>query len=292
VTALHAHLATGVTTVCRAWSVRRRDGVVFGFTDHDSDLEFEAVRFKASSGLTARVLQQTTGLSVDNSEAMGALSDAAVTEADLLAGRFDGAEVRSWLVNWADVVQRLEQFRGSFGEITRVAGQFKAELRGQTEALNQVRGRVFHRACAALLGDGACGVGLNQPAFSVEVPLAQAASGAVLTVNGAAGFAAGWFQRGRLVVQSGAATGLIGLIKSDRPEGVRRVVEVWAGLGTPLATGDLVRLEAGCDKTAGTCRSKFGNFLNFRGFPHIPGDDWLGSYPVSFRANDGGSLVR
>ena len=52
----------------------------------------------------------------------------------------------------------------------------------------------------------------------------------------------------------------------------------------------MIRIEAGCDKRADTCRVKFGNFLNFRGFPHIPGEDWLTSYPVSSRANQGRSL--
>ena len=112
------HLGQGVTTVCRAWLVTRRDGVAFGFTDHDRDLGFEGYVFKASSGMTARTLQQTTGLAVDNSETVGALSDAAVDEADLIAGRFDGAEVRAWLVNWADTAQRIEQFRGNLGEIS------------------------------------------------------------------------------------------------------------------------------------------------------------------------------
>ena len=96
---LLTHLGQGTTTVCRAWKVQRRDGVTYGFTDHDRDLAFDGVAFRASTGMTARVLQQTTGLSVDNSEAIGALSDAAIDEADLAAGRFDGAEVRSWLVN-------------------------------------------------------------------------------------------------------------------------------------------------------------------------------------------------
>jgi hypothetical protein len=41
----------------------------------------------------------------------------------------------------------------------------------------------------------------------------------------------------------------------------------------------------------GTCQAKFDNLLNFRGFPHIPGDDWLASYPVSSNQNTGGSLV-
>ena len=62
-------------------------------------------------------------------------------------------------------------------------------------------------------------------------------------------------------------------------------------LSTPLQAGDLLRLEAGCDRTAATCKAKFGNFLNFRGFPHIPGEDWLSSYPISAGRNDGGSLT-
>ena len=75
-------------------------------------------------------MQQSTGLSVDNTEALGALSDAAIREADIEAGRYDGAEVRAWLVNWADVSARQLQFRGSIGELRRAGGAFEAELRG------------------------------------------------------------------------------------------------------------------------------------------------------------------
>ena len=124
------HLGTGATTVCRAWLVQRKDGVAFGFTDHDQDLAFDGQTFRAATGMTAKAVQQTTGLSVDNTEAIGALSDVSVTEDDLLSGRFDAAEVRSWLVNWADVDQRIEQFRGNFGEVIRAGGAFRVELRG------------------------------------------------------------------------------------------------------------------------------------------------------------------
>jgi len=50
------------------------------------------------------------------------------------------------------------------------------------------------------------------------------------------------------------------------------------------------RVVAGCDKTAETCRAKFSNFLNFRGFPHIPGDDWVTAYPKNGAVHDGSSL--
>lgn len=143
--ALHEHLKTGATTVCRAWLVIRRDGLTLGFTDHDRDLAFDGFVFKADTGMTARALQQTTGLSVDNSEAIGALSAASVTEADLLAGRYDDAEVRAWLVNWAGTDERIEQFRGSLGEIIRSNGAFRAELRGLSDRLNQPQALPFNR---------------------------------------------------------------------------------------------------------------------------------------------------
>ena len=287
---LYAHLATGATTVCRAWAVVRRDGTVYGFTDHDRDLAFDGVAFLASSGLTARALQQTTGLSVDNTEALGALSDASVSEADLLAGRFDGAEVRAWLVNWASVENRVLQFRGTFGEVSRAGGAFQAELRGLTEGLNQPQGLAYQRSCLAVLGDGKCRFDLTQPGYFTPRAVEEVVDQRVFRFAGFAGFDDRWFERGRLVGVTGAASGLMGLVKNDRIVGSVREIELWQSLGSDLVAGDLIRIEAGCDKRAATCRVKFANFLNFRGFPHIPGDDWLASYPLSSQRNDGGSL--
>ena len=91
---------------------------------------------------------------------------------------------------------------------------------------------------------------------------------------------------------SGAGTGALGLIKNDRIGPGGREIEVWQPLDLRVAPGDVIRLDPGCDKREATCRDKFGNFLNFRGFPHIPGEDWLISYPVSAGVNDGGSRMR
>ncbi len=84
-----SHAASGLTTLCRAWAITRADGEAYGFTDHDRDFNFEGVTFRADTGLTAAALAQSTGLSVDNTEALGALTDAAVREDDIEAGRFD-----------------------------------------------------------------------------------------------------------------------------------------------------------------------------------------------------------
>ncbi len=287
---LAEHLAGGVTTVCRAWAVTRRDGVVLGFTDHDRALQFEGIDFAASSGLTARSVEQTTGLAVDNSEAVGALSDASIREEDVRAGLFDGAELRNWLVNWSDTSERQLVFRGTLGEVERQGKQFRAELRGLAEAINQPKGRVYQKPCSAVLGDGACRFDTSAPGFSIDVTVLEVVGPTEVRIASQSGFANDWFLRGRVTVLTGGAAGQIGVVKRDVELDGGRQVEFWERFAGGLSVGDEVRVEAGCDKRVETCREKFGNLLNFRGFPDIPGEDWLVSYPVRAGANDGGSL--
>jgi uncharacterized phage protein (TIGR02218 family) len=288
---LDAHLAGGVTGVARCWRVTRRDGLRLGFTDHDCALEFDGTLFKADTGLSAAALAQGTGLAVDNTEAMGALSNAAITEADIEAGCFDGAEVEAWLVQWSDPENRVLQFRGTFGELERQAGAFKVELRGLAEALNRPQGRVYRRGCSAVLGDGGCRFDLDTPGYAHEGAVDAVEEGRILVFDGLDSFEPRWFERGRLRVLSGAAAGLVAVIKNDRFAGGARRVEIWQALRAELGPGDIVRLEAGCDKRMETCQLKFSNLLNFRGFPDIPGDDWVMAYPGTGAGSmDGGSL--
>lgn len=289
--ALLDHLATGATTVCRAWTITRRDGQVLGFTDHDLEIEVDGVTCRADAGMTARVLHQTTGLSVDNTEAFGALSAVSITETDLMAGRYDGAEVRAYLVNWRSPADFIEQFRGNLGEVTRTGGAFRAELRGLSDRLNRPHGMAYTPACSAVLGDSRCRFDLTQPGYTVAALVESVEEGRSFVLTGVSGFDDRWFESGRFEVLSGEAAGLTGLVKNDRQDASKREIDLWQSIGAEIVAGDQVRLRAGCDKTQTTCRVKFANFLNFRGFPHIPGEDWLASYPVPDRATGGARRV-
>ncbi|WP_299376684.1 DUF2163 domain-containing protein [uncultured Tateyamaria sp.] len=285
-----AHTATGLTTLCRAWAIVRVDGTTFGFTDHDRALSFDGITFSAETGLSASALAQSTGLSVDNTEALGALSDAAIREDEIEAGRFDGAEVRAWLVNWADPDVRWLQFRGTIGELRRAGGAFHAELRGLTEALNRPLGRIYQKPCTAVLGDGNCRFDLTQPGYRFEGPADRITDGRVFEWDDLAGFEPAWFQRGRLDVMDGAAAGLWGMIKHDVFDGTVRRIELWEPVRGPVGLSDSLRLTTGCDKRFETCRLKFNNLVNFQGFPDLPSDDWVMAYPKSSGPNSGGSL--
>ena len=197
-------------TLCRCWRVRRRDGIELGFTDHDGDLRFDGLTYLASSGMDASAIQAATGLSVDNAQAVGALTAAAVREDDIAAGKYDGAEVWHWLVDWERPALRVLTFRGSFGEIRRADGGFEVELRGLAEALNAPVGRMVMRTCDRALGDGKCGFDTSTPGFFAEGEARGASERGSLVVSGLGSFQSGWFEHGVLTWLTGENAGEVG----------------------------------------------------------------------------------
>ena len=204
---LAAHLALGVTTLCRGWRLTRRDGVVLGFTDHDRDLEADGTRLRATSGIGGSESAMAQGLAVTGTELTGALSSDALSEADLAAGLFDGARVDLLLVNWADPTQFVLLRRGVIGEVRSADGAFTAEIRARTDALNESRGRLYTARCDADLGDARCGVDLGDPAYSASGTVSAVEGALRLKVAGLSAFAAETLARGRLVFTSGGNAG-------------------------------------------------------------------------------------
>jgi hypothetical protein len=210
-----SHIESGATTLATCWKITRKDALVLGFTDHDVTLGFTGTSYAPAHGLDGSEAPQKLGAQVDTVEVLGVLNSEAITEADIDAGLYDGAEVETWRVNWRDVSQRLLLRRATIGEIVREDGAYRAELRSGQQALNQVRGRIYSVYCDAVLGDARCTVAHDHPSFGL-----------------------------------------------------------------------------GCDRALGTCRDRFDNVANFRGFPHIPGNDFVLRYPRTGDALDGAALFK
>ncbi len=287
---LQAKLDSGATTLCRCWLVTRLDGVTLGFTDHDRNLSFDGHDFSADSGMDASALESSTGLSVDNAQAVGALNSDGITEADIRAGRYDNAKVQNWIVDWTDTSLNVLLFSGTLGEITRSDQFFEVELRGLSEQLNNSVGRSFNSACDRILGDAKCRFDTGLPGYSVNCAVTSVLHRRRLIVSGVGGIATDWFANGRLNWIDGDNSGLTSEIKFDKVVGADREIELWREVPLAITPGDTVNLVAGCDKSPAMCRQKFQNFLNFRGFPHIPGEDWAQAYPSTGGRNDGTSL--
>ena len=206
---LAARIESGAARLCHVWLVRRVDGTRAGFTDHDRDLTLDGVVCRAANGWTVGAAESGVGLAAGTASASGVLDDAAIREADVAAGRLDGAAVELWRLDWSEPGLGVRLWSGTIARLRRQDGAFVADLEGPLAKLERVVGRTYGRLCDARLGDARCGV-------------ADAA--------------------GR-----------------------------------------------SCDKRWETCVGTFGNGVNFRGFPDVPGDDFLTAWPAQGGRHDGGS---
>ena len=268
-TLLSAHLAQEVTTLATCWSIIRKDGVALYFTDQDVDVVVDGHAYVAASGMSPSAVTSQAGLAVDNLEFAGMLSADVITEADILSGRYDHAEICLFMVNYAAPADgKLLLKTGWLGEVTLRGGQFIAEMRGLSSQLQQVIGDVYTPTCRAKLGDAKCAV--NLASYTV--------TGTVTSVEAAYAFSDAsrtqpndYFSYGLVTFTSGANAGFSMEVRdySNKRFGL------FLPLPNAIAVGDHYTAIAGCDKVFDTCISRFGNAVNFRGEPHVPGTDKL-----------------
>lgn len=268
-------LATGVTTHCRCWLLTRRDGMRIGVTDHDADIAIDATVFEASGGFEASQTEARSALAAGGGEIAGLITTDRITEADIAAGLYDGAEVRCYLIDWTAPALDFLLDIAVVGEIRRQDERFIAEIRNGLDALDEVQGRLYTATCNAELGDGRCGFALDDAPFRVAGNVDSAIGREGVISTDAASAEAGFYARGRLVFTNGAAAGHGVTIKDHRSGGE---LIFWQSLVVDVAPGDQFTLTAGCDKRFSTCRSVFGNAANFRGFPFIPAPDFMLTY--------------
>jgi uncharacterized phage protein (TIGR02218 family) len=288
---LAAHLAQGETTLATCWKLLRNDGVVLGFTDHDRLLSFGGTDFVPAHGLDGGEVPSKLGAQVETSDVLGVLHAEAITEDDILLGRFDGALVETWRVNWTDVSQRVRLRSDTIGEIVREDGTFRAELRSAQQGLNATRGRVYQGLCDAAVGDARCGVDLSGPARRGYATVLAIEDQHRLLVDGLGGFAENWFGFGAAEWTDGRRIGLRDGVVTHRRGSGGDVLSFAIAVGDWVVAGDTLAVTAGCDRQFATCKDKYGNAVNFRGFPHIPGSDFVLRHPRNGDALDGRAVV-
>lgn len=260
-------------TVAMVWRIDRADGVSLGFTGHDRDLMLDLFRYRAAPGLVPSAIELGSGLDPLDMEIAGALDHRGIAASDLAAGRFDGAGLKIGLADWSDPAAGIEWLvAGELGRVTRQGRRFRAELQGGKARLDAALAPVTTPACRARFCGPGCG--LSPAGFEHEASLASiGADGLVFAGVDAA--LAERLRHGELRWIDGANAGLAATIIDVR-DGALRVDP--AGPAVPQ-TGDRALLSEGCDHEFETCVTRFGNAINFRGEPYLPGNDLLTRQP-------------
>lgn len=265
--ALAQHLKEDSTSLAYIWRIKRTDGVMLRFVALDQSIVIGGNTYDAAGSFDPSAIQSSGGMAVDNLEVQGILTSPSITEEDLIGGKYDHAEVQLAMVNWRRPDDgEIKMRRGWLGKVTTTSAGWTGEIRGLLQQLQAQQGRTFQAGCDASLGDTRCQV--NLAAYTFPGSIQANGSGRTFDAVGLTQ-ADHYFQGGLLRFTSGANAGF----EIEIRDNVSNVVSLQDSAPNPWAAGDTFQAIAGCDKTIETCRTKFANQVNHRGFPLIPGMD-------------------
>lgn len=268
ITALLVH---GVHRWATCWKIERTDGVNLTFTDHDRPVTVDGEDYSPAIAPSASARQKTEGLGrVMDVEVRGFIDSVLITDDDLRAGKYRGAKVTEFLVDWrfpfAGKFQTLVYW---IRETTFDRESWSAQCEGLLGRMKNKVGQVLNRTCRHTLGDSSCQV--NTAALAVTGAASTILTDRLkFTASGFSG-ADGFYDGGLLTWTSGLNTGLTSEVKEFLASGATITLQ----LSTPytIAASDDFTLIPGCDKNLTTCKDKFNNVINFGGYPTLVGVD-------------------
>lgn len=251
----------------RCWLIVPTSGDPIGFTEHDKELVIDGVTYEPTEAFSGSALVSKDNFSVDNMSIVGVNSDR-ITEEDLRAGVYDNAQVYVFAVQYDDLSRGVIPLRGGkLGEVIIRGVQFETEMRTLMQRLQQKVGRVYGIECdVKRLGDSRCKI--DTAPFTVTGTVSGVVNRAQFTDTSRAE-AVNFFKYGTVRFLTGANAGRELEVKDFSGTPNRRFVLI-EPLPYSIAVGDTYEAIAGCDRTRATCRDKFNNLDNFRGFPDMP----------------------
>lgn len=265
-------LTNGVHRTATCYTITRLDGTIIRLTDHDNTLVVEGQTYVPTETLIASARQKLDSLRVHNIEATG-LNSSLITDEDLRARKFDHATVDEFTVDWRYPFYPYDRRTYTIGEITVTSETWVAQLLGLVSRLRQRRGYLYTRTCRWALGDAFCGVSLASLTVSAAtVSSVSAARRTIVTSLSGGGFADNYFAGGLVTWHASNSNnpGVQSEVKSSTAAG-----QLELQLRTPfdILVGDEFSIYPGCNKTPEQCKTKFNNWINYGGFPAIPGND-------------------
>jgi uncharacterized phage protein (TIGR02218 family) len=264
------------------WIITRKDGVVLGFTSHDSDLTFNGVLCHACGSLSAGATEQTSDLATTGSITLnGIISSPLVSDEDLYAGSYDDAFIEVWRTSWGAPETPVRVAAGWAGNVESGEAGWQVDVLGPgTKMGQQAITEVITPTCRWVFGSPQCGVDLTTFQQAGVVLLSPDRSTIFMSIADPH-LDAQW-NNGSILLTSGRNAGTI--IETKTVEfaagSSRGTILTWLPVPFPLSPGDTFELRPGCDKTVGACQL-YDNFLNFGGFPDVPGTDSIIQLPTS-----------
>lgn len=283
--AFKSRLGDEASNIALCVRIVRRDGTQFGFSTWDQEFDFEfvnntdahgAITYYPHGAFSPSDSSSSSTLSVDNMEIAGVLSSESLSSSELSIGLFEEAEVTFFRLDPENLSEgEMIDKRGYIGQITLTEDTYKAELLSVA---------AFYKRNVGTISSPTCTVKrfCNEQCKLVEGDFTFAATvyGTVLPRDTVLDLTI----TGTLPANDKWTNGLVRVtyLGNSFEREIREVVNSVSGRKTitlkePFGfaltglTGSIIQ---GCDRAIASCIA-FGNAINFRGMPHLPGSTQL-----------------
>jgi uncharacterized phage protein (TIGR02218 family) len=252
------------------------DGTVYRWSGSDIAIAGNGSTWQLGPGITRNRLKWSVGVAVDTmvvtlTDIRGTTLNGQGLMAFIAAGGLIGARLQVDVAFWAGLgapapTGALLWFAGRIAEVHSVTRwEASINVKSDLELLDVMVPRdVYQPGCLNTVYDPACG--RSRAAFTVTGAATVGSSQARTVFGHALAQAAGWFDLGVVTFTSGANAGISRTVKQH----TSAQLKVLQPLPFPVQAGDTFAVYPGCDKTVGTCMTKFNNVDRFRGHPYIP----------------------
>jgi uncharacterized phage protein (TIGR02218 family) len=258
-------------TLANCFLFQLATGVQLAYTDVDYPVTLNGVTYTANA-LQVSGLKFKCAIGVDPDEQQITL---AAKSTDTIGGVPALAAIGKGILDGCEVSRSLVFFDGRLGPIIGSVLLFKGRV-GRVDSVGRTRAKItvnsdlilldidmprnlYAPGCQHVLYDAGCT--LSAANFGTEGNV-ESADNATIVWSGANSN----YTQGKLLFTSGINNGLAFTVKA--------VSGNLLALAYPMedvpAAGDSFTVYFGCDHSMGTCRDKFNNLQNFRGFPFIP----------------------
>jgi len=278
---LLADLQAEVLTLNTCLAITRADGNAFYFTDCDQPIIFGGHTYDPTEGYTPTQMQSSADLTVDHVEVIAYLQSGVFTEADLMAGKWDDAQFRMFMVNRKNLSHGAYEMRyGVLGQVTVTSpNQYRAELRGLTQWLQKQMGHLIMPTCRWVVGNLTSSGPVTWSHCPVDLPSLAVTAVPVTSVTNNQAFHASslgqpdtYFTHGFLTWTTGLNSGRSADIQGSAMSGGSIVLQL--PMLNNIAIGDQFTIYPGCmGRFTEDCKNKFNVPASFGGFPRLPGID-------------------
>lgn len=263
-------------------------------TDHNTSLDYEGNTYTPVAGMSVTATESNEGVSPSNFQARGILASSSILDADLAAGRFQGALIIENVVDarfpWAGTYS-TQRFRVGAVEWNEQTGVWESEVSTLADFFQGSIGHVYTRKCRWRFGDSRCGINLASYASGGEVTNISSLPTFLNTLTPSE--EAGYFDDGVLTWLTATNSGNVGtfqVVKTHLAAGGSILLQTQPPYA--ISVGDTFSVTPGCNKLLGInadgtidldghCIHRFANGANHGGFFALPTNDKVFSTPTA-----------